>query len=502
MASTSVFHGLRFFIVAAALTGCGDDDSSMDPPASLPELIRYTPEPTGQALIPEGFDFDPRRGAFIVSSGTTGTLSVVDADGGVEVLVPGSQFGGAGSFGVEVDEPRDRILVVASNFTVPTVGRLLAFSASSGALLFNTDLAALTPGLSFCNDVAVDANGIAYVTNSDQGVVYRVGLDGAASIYFQDPSFAPADPATESGFNGIVYHPNGFFLVAHASTNRIVKITFDQAPVAAVVDLPEGVLAGPDGIELVDGALVAANNAGPHFVSRLRSQDDWRTATVDGDPFSTGNVFPTAVAEVQGEVYVSAAYFSFIALGSPPANYRLVRATFDRDARSSGAAAAIAPIHTPFAPFGYGETFPAAYYAGCVDPIAVGVPDLRGDWLETTVTIGGETFTADLSPYQERIEQCGRRILFVAQGVLSEIYDANGTLFDGVNDYGPDGSPFFATAQITETGVALQPVLPAGFESLPAITRERIVDDDGELVLRLSSPMVGRTVFMKRAPLN
>ncbi|MEL6186440.1 MAG: hypothetical protein AAFU79_17600, partial [Myxococcota bacterium] len=483
----------------------GSADAALPPPPPappLPELIRFTTGPAAQPLLPEGAAFDRRRGAFVLGSASTGTLSVVDAAGRLSVLVPGTQFGGAGTFGVEVDEARDRILVVAASLADPTVGQLFAFAASTGALIFSVDLAALTPGLSFCNDVAIDEDGVAYVTNSDQGVIYRVDLEGTASVHFADAAFAPADPATENGFNGIVHHPSGFLLVAHSSTDRVIKITTDEAPVAMVVDVPEGALAGPDGMELVGDALVVANNTGLHFALQLRSQDEFLTASVDGDPFPTGDIFPTAIVEVGGDAYVSSAYFNVLGFGDFPTRYRLVRASFDRDARSNGAADAIAPVHTPLSPLGYGESYPAPYYAGCTDPVAPGLPDLRGDWAETTVTVGGQTIPANSAPYEERIEQCGSRILFVAQGTLSEVFDANETLFDGVNDYFANGNPNHATARLTATGIELELLLPAGVEPPPATTRELIADDDGEPVLRLFNPLLGRTVLMRRTPAN
>ena len=56
----------------------------------------------------------------------------------------------------------------------------------------------------FANDVAVTDNGMAYVTDTQMNVIYRVDADHAASVFhsFEDGGAGP---------NGIGHHPGAIF---------------------------------------------------------------------------------------------------------------------------------------------------------------------------------------------------------------------------------------------------------------------------------------------------
>ncbi len=71
---------------------------------------------------------------------------------------------------------------------------------------------------------------------------------------------------------------------------------------------------------------------------------------------------------------------------------------------------------------GYTE-FPEPVLAQCREPLADGVPDLRGIWVDASIPDG----------HLERIEQCGNRITITAGGVLHDMF-ADGSEERGVND--------------------------------------------------------------------
>ena len=98
----------------------------------------------------------------------------------------------------------------------------------------------------FANDVAVAADGTAYVTDTFAGVIYRVDTDYQASVFYQPDT---ADPL---GFNGIVVHPDGYLLVAGGET--LWKVPLDSPDESAPVALPEAV-PGQDGmVWMTDGS--------------------------------------------------------------------------------------------------------------------------------------------------------------------------------------------------------------------------------------------------------
>lgn len=80
---------------------------------------------------------------------------------------------------------------------------------------------------------------------------------------------------------------------------------------------------------------------------------------------------------------------------------------------------------------------------GCTEPLAPGVPDLRGVW---------EVYEGRMTGHVERIEQAGNRICITVGGLVHDMY-ADGTLEHGVNDIaGFDGDPIRVAATF-ENGV-------------------------------------------------
>ena len=173
------------------------------------------------AIYPEGLAFDPSREAFITSSALFGTISLVDLEGNHSVLVNENVFMGSGTFGLEVDVQRDRLLAVSTNIRSRTNAKLFIFELSTGTLLHEINLGALTPGSNFLNDVTIDEQGNAYITNSAQGIIYLVDVDGNASVFLNDVSLAPSDAVTTNRFERDCLSP-GRFLTGFTLRNEQV----------------------------------------------------------------------------------------------------------------------------------------------------------------------------------------------------------------------------------------------------------------------------------------
>ena len=69
------------------------------------------------------------------------------------------------------------------------------------------------------------------------------------------------------------------------------------------------------------------------------------------------------------------------------------------------------------------ETFPQPVLAGCTEPLADGVVDMRGLWLAETGAVG----------HVERIEQCGDRTVVTTSGIIHDFH-TDGTLANGSRD--------------------------------------------------------------------
>jgi hypothetical protein len=93
----------------------------------------------------------------------------------------------------------------------------------------------------------------------------------------------------------------------------------------------------------------------------------------------------------------------------------------------------IPTAHTPAG--GYGPEMPPPILAACTEPLAPGVPDLRGTWRIVELTAGGVVFPPEhgLWRHVERIEQAADRVVITSDGVIHDMY-ADGTDDNGVHD--------------------------------------------------------------------
>ncbi len=499
---------LLFIATATFFSSCdkeGDLDvnpNTIDPitdPQPTIELPHFVAYHTGMTpILPEGIEFDYDRAAFLISSAATGAINLVNANGIFSNLIPPTIFGGNGTFGLQIDAASERLLAVSTNLQNPTLANLFIFNLKDATLIQNVDLATLSPGFNFVNDVAVDAVGNAYVTNSDQGIIFKVEVDGTASIFFQDNSFTPADPTMETGFNGIEYHEDGYLIISHYESNKIYKLDIAAPSTMQEVNLPQGFMRGGDGIYLDDDELVVINNSGVPFVSKFVSNDNWQSAILEGNTYATGDIFPTAVVKVGDDYMVNNSYFNFPAYGNTPVDYLISKANFDFSKRYSGSAAEIPRVNTPVMPALYQGGYPAHFYTDCTTPIGNGIPDLRGDWQEATVTINGVEIPAQADLHDERIEQCGDRILVVSKGLLHEAFLDNNSMYNGVNDINTQGQPIHSTARFEGDALVLTPILPPNLPPLPDVIRELIQDDDGNDVLQFFNPLIESTRYCLR----
>lgn len=190
------------------------------------------------------------------------------------------------------------------------------YDINSGQRIFYADLASLVPGAPiFINDIALDPQGNAYVTNSLYPIIYKITPGGQASIFFYDPALAL--PAGSFGFNGIEYSNNGFLLVAYSAMNSIIKFPVNEPSAYSTVML-DATLNGPDGLLISNNGkeLTIVNNAGggEGKVLSFTSKDKFETATLNNS-FTTGPVFPTTATTEGRNVYVLYAFLHFLGTG-------------------------------------------------------------------------------------------------------------------------------------------------------------------------------------------
>ena len=226
---------------------------------------------TSQNLFPEGVVYDPFNDRFYVSSVTTGDIGIVTSDGNYTPFITDPAL--TATTGLEIDKAR-KLLYVSNS-----PGSVGVYDINSGERINFINLASLVPGARvFVNDIALDPQGNAYVTNSLSPVIYKITPDGIATIFFQEPALALAPG--QFGFNGIEYGNGGYLLVSYTNNNQIIKIPVSEPSVYSVVTLnaalnrPDGLLLSKDGKQLI-----VVNNAGggAGMVLSFATDDKWET---------------------------------------------------------------------------------------------------------------------------------------------------------------------------------------------------------------------------------
>src|SRR5918993_1387276 len=210
---------------------------------------------TVQNLFPEGVVYDKYNDRFYVSSTSNGDIGIVTKDGSYTPFITDPAL--ISTTGLEIDEARK--LLYVSNSSDGSVG---IYNINTGQRVAFIDLKPLLPGAPvFINDIALDPQGNAYVTNSRSPVIYMITPEGTASIFYQDAAFA----SSGFGFNGIEYGNSngGYLLVAYTVANQVIKFPVDDPSSYNIVSL-DATLAGPDGLLLSKNGkdLVVVNNAG------------------------------------------------------------------------------------------------------------------------------------------------------------------------------------------------------------------------------------------------
>lgn len=208
-------------------------------------------------LVPEGIAHDPLSGAFFVSSTYQRKVVRVSPDGGASDFVASGEDGLLGAVGMKVD-PERRTLWVASSHAgdgMPMVHPEVAPEGTSALHAYHVDTGELLarfvlpsgPESAFLNDLVVDADGVAYVTDSRGSRIFRASLTADALTPF-------ADLAGVGQPNGIALDESGTLFVS--VPDGIGRID-SRTGAASLLPADEGVAWNwADGIVWRDGGIL------------------------------------------------------------------------------------------------------------------------------------------------------------------------------------------------------------------------------------------------------
>lgn len=266
--------GTLLVAVACCLTACEDHRDS--PNAPFPERINFVAE----RQYPEGIAYSAQLAKFLVTSIPLGKIGTVDTDGRYADLLTapeliagiGMKVAGDLVFVCNSDQGRS---IRSTPATTRQTAELLVFNLNTRQLVRRTDLDALLPAddPNFANDVTLAPDGTAYVTDSFSPVIYKVAPDGTASILLRD-DVRFSNPGF--GLNGILYHPNGYLIVANTGQRNLYKVDLQNGNAVSEIT-GTGPLPG-DGLSLLNGDLYVVT--GGSRVAQVRSSDNFRTASI------------------------------------------------------------------------------------------------------------------------------------------------------------------------------------------------------------------------------
>lgn len=238
-------------------------------------------------------------------------------------VVKEPHLAGNASLGIAIDHPRNRVLVVNADVIGNRYGALAAYDLSTWNRLFLTQLSGPSDEKSFADDVAVDAEGNAYVTDVRGSKIWKVGVEGKLLSIIRNPLFTPKEWYKNLvGLNGIVYHPDGFLIVIHTFSGNLLKIDLTKGEEVKAIKVKGGTLCFGDGLELFSPTkLVVAGNPSGRLVE---SSDGWNTASVVGTFLGPMHRLATAATVKDGKVYLN----HMVGMGYPKKKHAIVEAVF------------------------------------------------------------------------------------------------------------------------------------------------------------------------------
>jgi sugar lactone lactonase YvrE len=212
---------------------------------------------TDREFVPEGIAHDPRTKTFYVGSTYLRKIVSVDGQGRVRDFAASGQDGLRGVLGLRVDAARRALWAVSSDvgLSMPIKGNprdclgcseVFKYDLRTGRLIRKYSLSN-KPAPHFLNDLTLNADGDAFITDTIAGAVYRIARGGDELGLF-------ASLGPQSYPNGIDLSPDGrkLFVGTHES---ITSVGVRDKSVARL-RLPEGVKPGIDGLYFHRGALV------------------------------------------------------------------------------------------------------------------------------------------------------------------------------------------------------------------------------------------------------
>ena len=220
-------------IVGVGIAGCLASSSALAGSASigLP----------GDRVFPENITSTQDGTLYVGSLGSGGIIRIKPHSTKAEIWIKPGAFGSRSIFGVLADERSNTLWACSNDFSA--LGIVVA-STEKGSYLKGFDLttgkgkvsAALPGDHTLCNDIAIGADGSAFVTNSAAPEILKLppGSD-RLQVWLNDPALAP--PAGGAGLDGIAFEADGSLVVDTYTPGEIFRVNVINGKAGLVTKL-------------------------------------------------------------------------------------------------------------------------------------------------------------------------------------------------------------------------------------------------------------------------
>jgi sugar lactone lactonase YvrE len=271
----------------------------------------------GDMLFPEGVAFDPLGQAFFVGSLEDGSIHRITAEGEQSMFAAGPD-GSWSTAGLKVDAERGRVWACSRELDGAMVQAIWVLDLENGDVIEVVDLADSAEGAG-CNDVALDAMGVAYVSDPPLGVVHRVESGSAPQVWAMDAEFAPL---AGLGLNGLAITPDGAYLVlAKFLPATLYRIAIADPTDIVAIDLSGDAFVGGTPTSGADGIVFGGDALYVTFADHVKRVDleaDFGAGTVtDLEVPGAGDGLSTAT-EANGSIYAVKSEVTAWVLGQEP----------------------------------------------------------------------------------------------------------------------------------------------------------------------------------------
>jgi hypothetical protein len=206
-------------------------------------------------VAPEAVRYDPDQDVYFVGNWGPGPASATDNNGYISRMKPDGQietlkFIAGGTNRVVLHAPRG-MYIVGDTLWVADADAVRGFNRRTGEKLVNVDFSGLDRG--FLNDVAADATGTVYVTDTGRNKVYKVQGEGGPTLVVSDSALGSPNGITWDAANKrMIIVPYGGFKGIRAWVPGTTSLT----------DVGMSTGAKYDGVEVLsDGRVLVSSQA-------------------------------------------------------------------------------------------------------------------------------------------------------------------------------------------------------------------------------------------------